>query len=130
MGELVTIHRIAPGVLDDKMARFSILSTVSLLILGALPGRVWAEQILKTSGFSSCLTGGDITVQHLDIQYNADTMEVTFNVAGTSTKSMNVTAILNVTVSSYLGGLPFLHLPDLLIGRAPSGLLPLDFELY
>jgi hypothetical protein len=76
---------------------FSTLSTVSLLLLGALPGRVFASQILSTSGFSTCGNNSAITVQNLDLSYNADTLVVTFNVAGTSTKSMNVTAQLDVT---------------------------------
>ncbi len=77
------------------------LSAFSLLLLGTLPGRAFADQILKTSGFSTCSEESAVTVQNLDIEYNADTMEVTFNVAGTSTKSMNVTAMLNVTVRTY-----------------------------
>ncbi|KAG4426733.1 hypothetical protein IFR04_000164 [Cadophora malorum] len=74
-----------------------ISSTVSLLLLGTLSGRGLADQILKTSGFSECLTGSNITVQNLDIQYNNDAKSVTFNVAGTSLTTMNVTATLNVT---------------------------------
>ena len=75
----------------------STLSTISLLFLGTLPGRVLADQILKTSGFSTCLSGSNITVQNLDIEYNNDDKTVTFNVAGTSTSVQNVTAQLNVT---------------------------------
>ncbi|KAL2064899.1 hypothetical protein VTL71DRAFT_4039 [Oculimacula yallundae] len=74
-----------------------ISSTVSLLLLGTLSGRGLADQILKTSGFSECLGGSNITVQNLDIQYNNDAKSVTFNVAGTSLIRMNVTATLNVT---------------------------------
>jgi hypothetical protein len=70
---------------------------VSLLLLGTLPARALAAQILKTSGFSTCLAGADITVQNVDIQYDNDNKTVTFNVAGTSTTSINVTAQLNVT---------------------------------
>jgi hypothetical protein len=75
----------------------SVLSAVSLLLLGTLPAGVLADQILKTNGFSSCLTGASITVQKSDIQYNNDKKQVTFDVAGTSTKSINVTASLEVT---------------------------------
>ena len=71
--------------------------SISLLLLGALSARVLADQILKTSGFSTCLAGSDITVQNVDIEYNNDNKTVTFNVAGTSTKVQNVTAQLNVT---------------------------------
>jgi len=52
---------------------------------------------LTTSGFSTCLTDSNITVQKLDITYNNDAKTVTFDVAGTSEKIMNVTAVLNVT---------------------------------
>jgi hypothetical protein len=75
----------------------STLSTISLLFLGTLPGSVLADQILKTSGFSTCLSGSNITVQNLDIEYNNDDKTVTFNVAGTSDTVQNVTAQLNVT---------------------------------
>jgi hypothetical protein len=93
------------------MVRPRLFSAISLLLLSLPEGL--ADQILKTSGFSTCLSGSNITVQNLDIQYNADTMQVTFNVAGTSeynpniyvslltaipgATSQNVTAQLNVT---------------------------------
>ena len=76
---------------------FSTLFTISLLLLGTLPRRVFADQILKTSGFSSCLSGSNITVQNVDVEYNNDNKTVVFNVAGTSAQTMNVTAQLNVT---------------------------------
>ncbi|TVY82675.1 Flavin carrier protein [Lachnellula suecica] len=75
----------------------STFSAISLLLLGTLPARVLADQILKTSGFSTCLSDSNITVQNVDIEYNADLKQVTFDVAGTSATSMNVTAQLNVT---------------------------------
>jgi hypothetical protein len=68
-------------------------SPITLLLLGTVAG----EQILKTSGFSTCASNSDITIQNVDIQYNNDDKTVTFNVAGTSTKEMKVTAVLNVT---------------------------------
>jgi hypothetical protein len=82
----------------DKMLRpFSTLSTISLFLLGALPGRVLADQVLTTSGFSTCLASSNITVQKLDITYDNNAKTVTFDVAGTSATVMNVTAVLNVT---------------------------------
>ncbi|CZR50858.1 related to calcium-related spray protein [Phialocephala subalpina] len=72
-------------------------STISLLLLVTLSGRGLADQILQTSGFSTCLGDSNITVQNLDIQYNNNAKTVTFNVAGTSATTMNVTATLNVT---------------------------------
>lgn len=68
----------------------------SLLILGALPAAI-AGQILKTSGFSTCFDNSPVTVQNLDIEYNNENKTVSFNVAGSSAVSMNVTATLNVT---------------------------------
>ena len=94
---ILNIQTDLAGLLDfDKMTSrpFSTFSIVSLLLL-SLPCR--ADRILKTSGFSTCLSGSNITVQRLDIQYDADTMQVTFNVAGTSATVQNVTAQLNVT---------------------------------
>lgn len=72
-------------------------SSISLLLLATLSGRGLADQILQTSGFSTCLGDSNITVQNLDISYNNDAKTVTFNVAGTSATTMNVTATLNVT---------------------------------
>jgi hypothetical protein len=88
---------LAFHIIDKMLRPFSSLSAISLLLFGALPGRVLADQVLTTSGFSTCLTSSNITVQKLDITYDNDAKNVTFDVAGTSTKSMNVTAILNVT---------------------------------
>lgn len=68
-----------------------------LLFLGTLPVGGLANQILKTSGFSTCLDNGTISVQRSEVEYNNDNKQVTFNVAGTSTKSMNVTANIRVT---------------------------------
>jgi hypothetical protein len=76
---------------------FATFSTVSLLLLGTLPDSGLADQILKTSGFSTCLSNASITVQRSDVEYNNDKKQVTFNVAGTSGKSMNVTAEIRVT---------------------------------
>jgi len=76
------------------MVRLSTATAVSLLLSCHV---VVASQILKTSGFSECLTGSVIKVNNVDIQYNNDAKTVTFNVGGTSTKSINVTAQLNVT---------------------------------
>lgn len=75
---------------------FSALATISLF-LGTLPGRVLADQILSTSGFSTCLTDSNITVNNLQITYNNNEKSVTFDVSGTSKTVQNVTAQLNVT---------------------------------
>lgn len=70
---------------------------MSLLTFGSLPTSVLAAQILKTSGFSTCLDNSNLTVNIVNIEYNNDNKTVSFYVAGSSTVSMNVTAVLNVT---------------------------------
>jgi hypothetical protein len=77
------------------LRQFFTFSTISLLLLD-LPSNVFAG-VLTTSGFSTCLSNSNITVQKLDITYNSDAQTVTFDVAGTSATTMNVTATLNVT---------------------------------
>jgi ML-like domain len=76
---------------------FTTSNILSLLVLGALPARVFGDQTLKTSGFSTCLQNSNITVNNVDIQYNNDNQTVTFNVAGQSSQVTNVTAVLIVT---------------------------------
>lgn len=60
---------------------------------------VLGDNVLSTSGFTSCLTDGDaqIAVQNLDIQFNRQTSQVTFDVSGSSAKEQNVTASLSVS---------------------------------
>ncbi|EPE04748.1 transient receptor potential ion channel [Ophiostoma piceae UAMH 11346] len=65
--------------------------------LASLVTGVAADNILQTSSFSNCGNNSDITVQKVDIQYNSNNQTVTFDVAGSSSKLQNVTAILNVT---------------------------------
>lgn len=75
----------------------STLSTLSLVLIGTLPGRVLAGQTLTTTGFTSCLADSDISVQKMAVTYDNTAKTVTFDVAGSSTKSQNVTAEINVT---------------------------------
>jgi FlaG/FlaF family flagellin (archaellin) len=79
------------------MRALSSKQWVLSLILVALPARVIANQVLVTSSFSPCQQKSNITVTKLDIQYNNDNKTVTFNVAGSSTSTQNVTATLDVT---------------------------------
>ncbi len=69
------------------------------LILGALPAGVFGTDVLKTQGFTTCLNNSTITVNNLNIEYNRATGTVTFDVAGSSSKQQNVTAVL--TVNAY-----------------------------
>lgn len=56
-----------------------------------------AASTLQTTGFDNCGNNSDVTVQRVSIQYDNDAKTVSFDVAGTSTKVQNVTAVLNVT---------------------------------
>ena len=58
---------------------------------------VSANDVLKTTGFTTCMADSDITVTALDIQYDRTTQQITFDVAGSSSKVENVTAALYVT---------------------------------
>lgn len=66
-------------------------------IFGALPVGVFGTDILKTTGFTTCLDNSTITVTNLNVSYDRVAGAVTFDVAGTSSKRQNVTAALTVT---------------------------------
>ncbi|KAL8659495.1 MAG: hypothetical protein Q9226_000388 [Calogaya cf. arnoldii] len=70
-----------------------------LFVLAALPVRVLSADVLKTSGFTSCLDDSAISVTKLHIEYDRAKGTVTFDVGGNSAKVQNVTASL--TVSAY-----------------------------
>lgn len=70
-----------------------LLRAASLLLLPA----ALAADVIKTDGFSNCIDDPKITVEKMNIQYNKDTNEVVFDVAGSSQKEQNVTATLVVT---------------------------------
>ncbi|KZF20101.1 DUF907 domain protein [Xylona heveae TC161] len=70
---------------------------LSLLAVGILPVRVLAGDVLKTSGFTSCLSDSDITVEKMNVQYDRSANVVTFDVAGSSAKTQNVTASLSIS---------------------------------
>ena len=70
---------------------------VGVPLLAAFTTVVTANDILKTTGFTTCMADSDITVTALNIQYDRSTQQITFDVAGTSSKEENVTAALYVT---------------------------------
>lgn len=70
---------------------------IGLLFFSALPARVLGGDILRTSGFTTCLASSAITVDKLDVQYDRSVNAVTFDVSGSSSKQQNVTASLTVT---------------------------------
>ncbi|PHH86211.1 hypothetical protein CDD83_10572 [Cordyceps sp. RAO-2017] len=69
----------------------------SALLVGFLAATARAADILKTDGFSDCGTDDSIKVDKVDIAYDKETKSVTFDVAGSSLKEQNVTAVLDVT---------------------------------
>ncbi|KAH7031351.1 uncharacterized protein B0I36DRAFT_243557 [Microdochium trichocladiopsis] len=77
------------------MARWNLRSAA--LWSAVLVARVAAEDILTTSGFKNCNTTSDISVDKVDISYNAAAKVVTFDLAGSSNKVQNVTATLKVS---------------------------------
>ncbi|KAI9808724.1 MAG: hypothetical protein M1825_003876 [Sarcosagium campestre] len=76
---------------------FSPSTIVSLTLLAASSAIAQKTDILKTSGFSTCLDGKDIKVKNVNVQYDRKTNEVTFDVAGSSEREQKVTASLVVT---------------------------------
>lgn len=72
-------------------------AVVVVVVAGTLATRASGAQILRTDGFSDCGTDASIKVDRIDISYNNDNKTVTFDVAGSSSKEQNVTAVLDVT---------------------------------
>lgn len=56
-----------------------------------------ADDVLQTVSFSNCDASSSITVQKVNVNYNNSNRTVIFDLAGTSDKVQNVTAVLNVT---------------------------------
>lgn len=70
---------------------------IGRIILCTLPVGVLATDILKTTGFTSCLDNSTITVTNLNIQFDRASNEITFDVGGSSAKQQNVSASLIIT---------------------------------
>ena len=67
------------------------------ILLASAPLGVLAGDVLKTNGYSSCLSGvSDIKVNKLDIEFDRSTKKVKFDVSGTNEKEQKVMAILRV----------------------------------
>ena len=81
------------------LRRYSIRILAVAFTLGGVPAGVLGADLLQTSGFTTCLTNSDVTVQKANVQYDRMSEVVTFDVAGTSAKQQNVTASL--TISAY-----------------------------
>lgn len=80
-----------------KPLRFSTYTTF-LIALWTFTVKVLCTEVLQTSSFSNCNGNVSvITIQKVDIEYNNDDQTVVYDVAGTSSESINVTAILDVS---------------------------------
>ena len=66
-------------------------------VLGAIASPIWANDVLKTDGFTTCIDDSAIKVQRLNISFNRATQKVVFDVAGTSAKEQKVMASLSVS---------------------------------
>ncbi|RDA85363.1 hypothetical protein CP532_6419 [Ophiocordyceps camponoti-leonardi (nom. inval.)] len=80
------------------MARLDVSPWRSLLLL--LLGLVVfarAGDVLRTDGFAQCGSDNSIKVDKIDISYDRDQKSIAFDVAGSSLREQNVTAVLNVT---------------------------------
>jgi hypothetical protein len=67
------------------------------ILLASAPLGVLAGDVLKTNGYSSCLSGpSDIKVNKLDIQFDRGSKKIVFDVSGTNEKEQKVMAKLIV----------------------------------
>ncbi|KAF1963497.1 TRP-domain-containing protein [Byssothecium circinans] len=64
------------------------------ILLASAPLSALAADVLKTTGYSSCLANPEVKVDKLDIEFDKDTKKVKFDVSGTSQKEQKVTATL------------------------------------
>jgi hypothetical protein len=91
------------------LGRFPLFSTMRsimglrrylpFLLLGTLPVSVQSVDVLTTNGFSLCSTSTDVHVERLDATYDRTSRVLTFDVAGSSQTSQNVS--LHLSVSAY-----------------------------
>ncbi|KAL9100463.1 MAG: hypothetical protein Q9163_004166 [Psora crenata] len=70
---------------------------IGTLVIGALSVNVLANDVLKTSGFTTCVDNSKIVVKKLDIQFDRRTNQLSFDVAGTSSEEQSVMARLSVS---------------------------------
>lgn len=68
-----------------------------LTVLGALSTVALANDVLKTTGFTTCLNDPEINVNALNVQFDRSTKQITFDIGGTSSKVQNVTASMSVS---------------------------------
>ena len=75
------------------------LRLLPLVLLSALPAGVLGGDVLETTGFSQCLSNPSVKVTKMNVQYNKNTRQLDFDVAGISSKVQKVKATL--VVSAY-----------------------------
>ena len=66
------------------------------LLLASAPLGVLAGDVLKTTGYSSCLEDSEVKVNKLDLEFDKDTKKIKFDVSGTSLKEQKIMATLIV----------------------------------
>jgi hypothetical protein len=79
-----------------RIQRYSSPWLLWILSFQSLFLTVCAKDVLKISSFSECQSDAEIVLKSVDIEYDADSRSINFSVAGSSSKSQNVTAILKV----------------------------------
>lgn len=81
-----------------KIGAWGGWGTISTILLGLLPTRALAANVLSSSGFTNCQgTNSTIQVNRANVSFDRDTLAVVFDVSGTSDEVQNVTASLSVT---------------------------------
>ncbi len=76
------------------MARWTIGRAA--ICAAALASRALGDQILVTTGFTTCDSDDSVEVQRVEITYNNDAKTITFDVAGMSKSVQNITAALTI----------------------------------
>jgi hypothetical protein len=66
------------------------------ILLASAPLGALAANILKTTGYSTCLDNADIKVNKLNLEFDKDSRKIRFDVSGTSEKSQKIMATLIV----------------------------------
>ncbi|KAI9171477.1 Flavin carrier protein 2 [Paramyrothecium foliicola] len=68
-----------------------LVTAVAVLATGVL-----GDDILRTSGFTECTKNTAVKVEKVDLSYNSSNKTIIFDVAGSSEKQQNVSAVLEV----------------------------------
>jgi hypothetical protein len=74
------------------------MRTSSRLIaaIAGLASIVAADDILRASGFTECTDDSNVKVEKVNLSYNNSNKTIIFDVAGSSAKQQNVSAVLEV----------------------------------